>query len=278
MRDTTPLLFSTFDAGMHELPVELVRRRNAVRRIEAALTRLGSPPVPGDIERQNAEAIAQQACDQDDLHLNLDAVDAAEQLVHQHARSARVLTLARTQAAEALADAVHTEGDTAIREYLAPTLAAIVADGRKAAATYLEHGSTAGALITAPAAVRTAWSKVDDLAARFVAIRSTRTQFIRATGIPQRDDAGDFSLIRNPEQVWPEMMQGNHHQLPRPWRHDTTRALLEWLTAHPNAEVWLPTAAQQDARWQEVWGPRIAEARANRHGAQSMLSAMGGSR
>lgn len=278
-KEHRPILaaFATYDAGLHDLPAEMVRRRVAVTRLQAALDALGEPPAVHRLEQDLASGWAEAACDADP-DIDLTAIEEAEAANVRHQRQSRLLGMAVSEAGAALADAVHTYADEAIREHLAPALAKIVEKARKAVATYIGHGTTAGAMLNAPAAARNAYQSVDELAAAFSQVRQTRYQLLRLTGEPQQDNHGDFGLIRNADKMWPTLtdlgrIQFNYEP---PWRGLETRALFEWLTANPAAEVWLPTAAEQDQRWFSVFGPRVAEMQANRHGAEALLSVMGG--
>lgn len=270
-------LFTTYDAGLHDLPPEMVAARDAVRRVEAALDALPIPPRPGDLEHPTARELADLARTRD-VHLDLTPFHELEQARHDHDLSTRVLRLALDQAAATLAHAVHTHGDDAIRDHLAPAFDKTVTEAVKAVDAYRRHGNTTAAILRAPAPARTAWNAVDDLAAKFVALRDARSRIVRITGQPQQDQRGDFSLIRNAEQMWPALLDSGRYQfgMRSPWADADTRALFEWLHDTPAAEPWLPTATEQDNRWQQVFGPRVAQMAANRHGAEAFMAAMGG--
>lgn len=278
-KEHRPLLtaFTTFDAGLHDLPVEMVRRRAAVNRIEALLVQLGEPPSVHAVEAKLVREWAERAC-AEDLKVDLKPVDRAEADLSQHRRQSRMLNLALSEAGAAMADAVHSYADEAIRDHLAPALSRIVTEAREAVAAYAEHGTSVAAMLGAPDDARVAYRKVDDLAAAFAQIRQTRYRMVQFTGEPQQDSRGDFAFIKNAEQMWPSLtaMGRSQFQYEPPWRGLDTRALLEWLAANPEAVVWCPTAAEQDQRWHEVFGARVAAMQANRHGSEALLAVMGG--
>jgi hypothetical protein len=273
----TLALFSTYDAGLHTLPEELVRRRAAVTRIEAKLDEIGEPP-SRDAEGKLGRSWAEIACDED-FSLDLTTIDEADAARTRHERQTRLLGIALSEAGAALSDAVHAYAEEAIRDHLAPAIEHVMADVRTAVTAYAKHGKTPAAMLKAPTAARNAFMSVDNLAAQFSQIRELRRRLLDFTGRPQADVLGDFSMIRNAEKMWPAMLDLTRQQFGRqsPWHTvKNTRELFEWLTENPDAEVWCPTAAEQDARWHAVFGPRVAEHRAGRQAGETLLAVMGG--
>ncbi len=70
--------------------------------------------------------------------------------------------------------------------------------------------------------------------------------------------------MKNCEEVWPAITGTGFAPRTPPWPTDgDTHTRLAWLFAH-GAELWVPTAEQQTARYLEVFGERIEQVRANR--------------
>ncbi len=138
---------------------------------------------------------------------------------------------------------------------------------------------SASELWNQPERVRKAWSAFGDAAARYEALRSA-DRAIRTSGVAQtcQLDTGDLlGEIKNLDAIWPQRTTGTMpvSTMSEPWpaRVDT----LGWLLwAHQaNAELWIPTASEQDAQWSVIFGERAAAHAAGEHHGRQMRELFG---
>ncbi len=83
------------------------------------------------------------------------------------------------------------------------------------------------------------------------------------------DEAGEFGLLTNLSEVWPRGTRSTATS--PPWR-DGDR--FDWFLSS-GGRAWLPTVPEQDALFNEVDGPGIAAAAANRRAYSGMVTGGG---
>ena len=105
--------------------------------------------------------------------------------------------------------------------------------------------------------VRSAWVSFTRGAVHYESILTVH-HAVRATSPATQDLEDLFAEVRNVEHIWPERVTSMRplSTLTAPWppRSDTLGWLI-WMHAH-GAELFLPSAAQQDLEWQRVFGER----------------------
>ena len=111
--------------------------------------------------------------------------------------------------------------------------------------------------------------------ARYTALHTGR-YVLSVVGVrPAMDTDGEFSEVRNMDQIWPRrarVFMGS--TTPPPWGRDATaRDRLKWLLAN-GADLWMPLPEQQDQRHEEVHGDAIRALKANRQNAIALGAAL----
>lgn len=250
-------LFDGCDAGVYTLPSELLELR-------AAVDHLAALPVPSAAEEgalrqtlvESTMAAARRGEDPPDVAAVLEARRDRELA---ELRRGVVLDAGDRLAGE-LNTATADRADEIIAEHLRPALERVMADARKQAAAFAPHGQTREALFTAPAKARQSYLEFTEAAGKYTVIRAARQVLERLGARPQHDELGLFSEVRNAAQLWPEQFREGRASAaaPPPWHGDSVTRLA-WFVSH-DADVWMPTPAQQDAAWYAVLGERLERA------------------
>ena len=254
------IAFTGYDNGHHSLPPEMIAARDDLRRIEDLLSSVPQPENEFDaLDRLAAEVLAGSEVDTDAL-----ATVHVQRATHEAALG--ILRRAREPAGGQLASVVCSHAEETIRQYLVPVHDKTVAEVAKCAkAMGGLPDNDASSLARAGKVARDAYLQLDELAARYSAVRQTRSALYANLGADvEHDHNGYFTAIRNTEKLWPAITQ--QVAPPRdatPWPKDSTRGFLLWAVRN-GAELWLPTVEQQDARWYDVFGARLEEAKRNR--------------
>lgn len=238
--------------GGFTLPPELLTAATLPEQVGAQT--LPEPPVFG--EQQAADAVLYDL--QQGRTLDLDSY-AAKVLDSQAAgqrreRSLQILQATRELAVTVAVNAAADFADHVVTTTLRPAFDDTLAQSARCATALHGHPLDHRALITAPAKVRTAWLELQGLADRYSAIRQARTA-INTAGLraAEHDGSGEFAHLHSPHTL-----TGYKLGAGRPPRVDQPTDpvdLMLWLTSPGQAgKPWLPTMAEQDARWLEVYG------------------------
>ncbi len=105
----------------------------------------------------------------------------------------------------------------------------------------------------APAKKRRAFAILPALVGEYGAIAAARRVLADCGARPARDLDGEFAAVKNIDQLWPREVR---QYTSKPW--GTGADGTTWLLRN-GAELWLPTPAEQDARYDEVYGERERE-------------------
>jgi hypothetical protein len=156
--------------------------------------------------------------------------------------------------------------DELIEQHLAPAHAEALDAAR-------EHGHLAP--LADDVAVRAAPTPkqragVDALALAAARYRSTRAAHTALTRrLPRLDVDGVLAELADLPDVWPTYRQ---HGQDEPWPVSRV-ARPCWIAVH--ARPWLPTVAEWDERWLEVFGEPVEQARRNRQQMTALGSVFG---
>lgn len=256
------------DAGLYTLPAELIDQRTAIMRLgdELATT---SGPDPAAAEGDHLAALIAAAKTGRKTLPDCAPVLDAEAAAGRAQRRVLLLSRAIELADAELGGIVTDTGDDIIRQHLAPAVADVMT-AVTAASGALPAEVTADAVLRADDAARRAWLELADHAARYDAVRRAATS-VRRIEQPEWDTRGDFSELHN----FNEVTAGYTVQIggPRPWPTDTGQRLL-WYVRN-GGRVWLPTIAEQDARYREVHRERIEQVQQSRAAALSVRHSFG---
>lgn len=247
-------LIASASTGAFTLPDEVIAAHAVAVRLEAEWRRGGEDHV-GPARKALRVALWEAAETGGDFP---DAAELARAEGLQSAENARRMMLGDiTESAQARAwSAVAAVADEIVTRHLRPALAEVVDSARSATSAFSKHGTTAEALIGAPAEAQDGWLAVDALADRYYKLRDAQTRLARLAGGPQVDTNGIFERLRNMPDVWPQY----HRRGTPPWPVKDARGYLVWLVTS-GAEPWMPTVAEQDARWAEVFADEIQRQR-----------------
>lgn len=246
------------EAGHFSLPAEVIDLERRAQRLDAE-RRQGEPDYVTPARLRLAEGLARAAAE-DAPWPNGEDVVAAE----QKQRAARVrreaLDDVTWRAQGAFVAAVVELTDTIIAEHLRPALEELLEEARAAVATTSPYGAATDVFLTAPKPAREAWLRLETLADRYAVLTTARSSLVR--GSSRLDEADVFAELHNKPEVWPHWRR----QVDPPWPTDSRRARLVWLVASP-AVVWMPTVAEQDARFREFFAEDLARMEQSRHAA-----------
>ena len=163
--------------------------------------------------------------------------------------------------------AVEDVADQLIAGSLRPGVEQVLAEVADAAQALGPHGAASvEALLAAPKAAREAWLRLDGLANKYAVLRQARTLLVRTNSAA--DSTSLFGEVRNLNELWPTWRDRTGH----PWPDDPRQRML-WLVG-PDVQVWMPTPAEQAARFEEVFGDgmaRMAHARLVAQGGRAPL-------
>ena len=259
-------IFALADREVFKLPPAVVEARARAAAVAALAAEVyPEPEHPATVtERLTVETV--------DAAVSGDAVDYDQP---RHAREEQerfetrqtALRMAGEQVDAALNSAVRSNGEEIVRA-LQPTFAKLVVQLREA----LQLAATLdpAAALTASAGVRS------KLAARFVArgdldaISAARSALARLGYRSERDEQGEFVLLKNVDSLYP---RPSRQLAAPPWKDQD---ILEWGLLN-GGEIWLPTVGEQDQRYNDVYAEaereHAARARHARAVAESFVGA-----
>lgn len=237
-------LFDGADADLYTLPPEIGALRKAIDRLSEP-----QPPAEavGTVLDRVIGQTKQAAIAGTDLP-DPTALLHAEQQQAIDLHRQRVIGDAREQLGERLVYTVSDLASTIITDHLRPVHDAVVAELSDSAKLTEQYEDNPRAALTAPARVRAALAGQPELYERYTAVIYARSTVLGCNAVPQRDVEQVLSGVRNAEQLWPRRAR---YGTACPWP-DGLPGLL-WQLRN-GAELWLPTAAEQDARYEEVYG------------------------
>jgi len=260
-------LFAGAATGAYDLPADMLDNQKRVGALQHAVAGLRPPN-----SEQTARADAlQHLLDDPSATTVARAVQDARQVDLDHELHASLLREAHEVALDRL-DLV--DGDRVLREYLQPAHSETLGQLQAAFSIFSPVGMSASELWNQPDRVRKAWSAFGDAAARYETLRAAH-RAIRGSGGGQRCqlDTGDLlTEVKNLDAVWParctSTMPVSAMREPWPARRDT----VEWLLwAHSaDAELWIPSASEQDTQWSVIFAARAAEIAAGGHHVDQM--------
>jgi hypothetical protein len=210
----------------------------------------------GDRLNELAGELAHSAVDVD---VALDQVVALRRDAEGYELRVELLRAAYAAACDRQNAVIDEQRDAIIVEHIRPACDETVATARKAIDQYRKHGTTERELLVAPAAARAAWVEFDRCAVWYGVLRSVRSRLV--AGDVQHDMRHLFAEVRDVEKVWAQIVDLNFSvgAVP-PWHDDDPhRGLVKLIDG--GGELWTPTASEQDERWGEVFGERVAARR-----------------
>lgn len=165
-----------------------------------------------------------------------------------------------------------------VTDHLAPAHTAVINQVRSMPAQQFVELRTPVQAATANAKVRTALVEFTHLVDQYAVLRDVWWRLIRFDrDLTYPTLATFYSEIKNPGEAWPDFSRLNHQvraAVTPPWQAEVRERLL-WLALHPEAQTWLPTAAQLNAHIYNQHAEEIEEQRRSRHAA-SAVRAWGG--
>lgn len=183
--------------------------------------------------------------------VDFSAPHRAEVAAKVHQQRVEVIAAATEAIQNRLSSAVHAASTTIVKA-LQPSFDKTISELRSALETAAMWTNPALAL-TAPPKVRAALASQFSLRETVDAMLAARATLNRLGYRSSVDLEGEFGLCRNFDQLWPRA--GRQLNTAPPWGDQDK--ITYWLT-HGGA-VWLPTLAEQDARFDQAYGELIRE-------------------
>jgi hypothetical protein len=245
-------LFDGVDSHLFTAPAAMLTARDGILRIAAELEDVTRPDLT-TAEAEHLERVITAAQGPGSALPPVDALLDVEAALARADRQTGLLTRALELADNRFASLVQDIGDVIIREHLRPAVEDVMAGIAKASKA-LPDDPSAEAILRGSDAARKAWLSLSDLAARYEAVRRSASPLRQLTPA-EWDHRGDFTELHN----FDELTRGLNIQVagPRPWPTDTAGRLLYY--ARNGGRVWLPTVAEQDARYREVHKDALAK-------------------
>ena len=239
--------------GGYDLPGDVLEAHSAYQRAQAI-------PVPERPALRHPDTAAtalvdQLASGQDvDLLATAGDITAAQDEARRVDVAQQLYALVVERVGERTSMVAIGAADRIITEHLRPAHTQVLDDAHGHAAK-LGGASLDGPGWDAPAKVRTARRELAELADRLRAIRTARLDVITlAEQTPEHDTGHNFALLRRPQALAPGLSPGPR-MLPRLDVPADPVSMLVWLvTVAEPAEPWLPSTAEQDAAWFDVFG------------------------
>lgn len=181
-----------------------------------------------------------------------------------------LLTSVHHQATARLVTAAQELAELVVVEHLRPAFARTLEHAQTAAAAFGDlDTANLPALMQAPQDVRDAWAELRDLGARVRALWQARGWCNTLSGArPDNDVQGQFALLRDPAALFPDYTYDSPARMPALPVPAEDADLARWLATDATpAQPWLPTLAEQEARWWEVHGESVERMRAGRRAA-----------
>lgn len=181
----------------------------------------------------------------------------------------RVAADALEQAESVVLGVVADGADRIVTDCLRPAFEANLDEARKHSGALAGQPLDPMALITAPAKTRAAWAAVGECTNRYRVLREAH-RLVNAAGLRlvQHDTEGRFGTFERPAELFPGYEPGGSVRMPVPEFPSDPVDLMVWLVGPAAvARPWLPTAAQQDAAWQALYGEAAEMRRQTAQGA-----------
>jgi hypothetical protein len=245
-------LFYGFDAGHYDLPPELLARRQAQERINAAYRALSAeftPADPADVRSRIVKDLI-EAAGAGDIPTGYEApFIEAQDATRRLSAAQSILSEARTEVAERTPWFAARLSEEILADYLRPAMAAVL--DRVRGGLELAVGVPWGnqrALVMSEKKFREYHELVATAHDEYLAIRGAQHLLMTLTGNPTTDAYHTFGELRNMPAIWPTRDSGVESILGRaPWPDGIERVV--WLVTS-DADPWMPTAAECDAEQQ----------------------------
>ena len=255
-------IFALADREVFKLPPAVVEARARA----AAVAALAAEPYP---EPEHPAVVAERlTVETAEAAVSGDAVDydqprLAREAQERHDARLTALRLAGEQVESRLNSAVRGHGD-AIIESLQKPFDKLAGQLREALTLAGQYSDPAAAL-TASAGVRSKLASRFALRADLNAISAARSVLDRLGHRSERDTQGEFALLKCMDQVYP---RASRQMSAPPWGDQD---LLEWALTGGH-DVWLPTVAEQDKRYDDAYLEAEEHVARNRKHAQAIAS------
>ena len=255
MLDTHANLFAPCERGEYSLPANLLAMREGIARLDAE----PRPVIVTDLD-ERARLI------EDTLTAAVDGGPLPDTAAIQSARARAIeandrhdiITHATLGLTSRLGSEIAAAGDEIITSHLRPALEALIAEMTATLAITGEYNDEPASALTASTKVRTAFAALPGLRAGFDMLGSARRVIETCGYRPVKDVDNEFGQIRNVNELrTPGLRQ---HGAKPPWAEGG----VSWLIRN-GGQLWMPTADEQDARWQEVYGDAIEARKRNMH-------------
>lgn len=268
MTTTCPTLFAAHDSNLIRLPADVVKLRDARERAETHLRDLQPPPhwrnALDDLTDETVEAFIGGAAVPSVAPV-LDAERASRAFDHDLDIGRNALAALDSRVAAALAD----QADALITDVLRPVFDTVVGELRDAYAL-LEPFEGAGtwALALAELKVRKAAANVEDQTHRYSVLCSAAAEVRKLVPPPEHDEDNEFVAFTDVHTVYPRRSRTGIAATAAPWTHEPDPQAWQLRNLTP----WLPTAAEQDAKYREVYAEEIEaqRVRAEQHRAMAL--------
>lgn len=266
MTVTLAPVFALGDGGRIELPPEIGMLRTSLDRLAGLEmpTIRHSIDVADELTELTVQAAHTDTLNDVDYSTPIRAAEEAQAAQHR----ATAIVAAQEAVANRLQSAVHSNS-TVIVKLLQPHFARLVDDLRAGLQTAAAWPDPVAAL-SAPAKVRAQLAAVHSARREVDEILAARAVLSRLGYRSGVDLHGEFGLCKNFDELWPR----HSRQLnPRPPWGDEDK-LTWWLMNGGN--VWLPTLAEQEERYDEVYGEATREQQNRVRNARATASQLTG--
>jgi hypothetical protein len=259
-------LVALSEQGKFSLPEEIVRKYQTWVEIPKLKW---DPPAVVDDEQAGAQLVAAMNRGEDPDLLDFGRAVVAGITKRQESEAAqRVMAAAREQAASLAEMALRDSVESIIEKVLRPRFEEIMAEATELAArlkgaSFIQGESVDWTRMMSEddrtRAARSAWRRMEPLELQRRAILQARYR-VDTIGhrTPQKDTEGYFVRLAHPERLQaPGWEPGKPWQSPAPSEKQQANpvlALLWWAVDAAAGEPWLPTCADQDARWEQLFG------------------------
>lgn len=268
MTATCATLFAAHNSTLIRLPAEVVALREAHERANEHLRELTAPPHYFNALEDVTAATVDAFISGQPLPSVQPVLDAErETRIFDHA-----LEVGRNSAAaldRRVAAALADQADALITDVLRPMFDKVVGELREAY-QLLEpfEGAGRGALALAATKVRKAAATVDDQSHTYTVLRNAYSEVRRLMPAPQHDEDGEFVAFTDVHTVWPRRHRSGIAATAAPWTHEPDPQAWQLRNLTP----WLPTPAEQDAQWLEVYAEehKAQQLRAEKHRAMAL--------
>ena len=253
--DKHAALFAPAARGDFTLPTHLLAMREGIARLDAE----PRPVIITDLDERARliEETIGAAVNGGPLPAT-DAIQAARIRAAEAADRQEILIHATLGLTSRVGSEIALAGDEIITEHLRPAHDALIAEMTATLAITAEFDDDPGSALTASSKVRNAFAALPGLRASYVMLATARRVIETCGYRPVKDVDGQFSSIRNINELQtPGLRQ---HGAKPPWAEGGET----WLIRN-GGHLWMPTADEQDARWQEVFGAALEERKRNMH-------------